>query len=82
MLGIILYSEGSGAVAQLPKETVVPSLEMLQARLDGALGSLGWGGQPCPWLGFQDLNSPPNQSTLLFPSHVNGGLAGAHRETV
>lgn len=53
MLGIILYSEGSGAVAQLPKETVVPSLEMLQARLDGALGSLGWGDSPAHGWGFR-----------------------------
>ena len=28
---------------QLPRETVnAPSLEVLKARLDGALGSLGW----------------------------------------
>jgi len=27
------------------------SLEVLKARLDGALGSLAGGGQPCPWHG-------------------------------
>ena len=27
---------------QLPREAVDPSLEVFKARLDGALGSLGW----------------------------------------
>ena len=36
----IIYSEGGEAVAQLPREAVgAPSLEVLKARLDGALGS-------------------------------------------
>jgi len=40
-----MYSEGSEALAQLPREVVgAPSLEVLKARLDGALGSLSWWG--------------------------------------
>ena len=41
-------------LAQLPREAVVPcpeKLEVLKARLDGALGSWVAGGQPCPWHG-------------------------------
>jgi len=39
-----------------PREAVgAPSLEVLKARLDGALGSLSWWGQCCPqqWVGAQ-----------------------------
>jgi len=37
---VILSSGGSEALAQLPREAVgTPSLEVLKARLDGALGS-------------------------------------------
>jgi len=37
----MLYSEGGEALAQLPRETVdALFLEVLKARLDGALGSL------------------------------------------
>jgi len=35
---------------RLPREAVgAPSLEVLKARLDGALGSLSWRGQLCVW---------------------------------
>jgi len=35
-------------LAQLPREAVdAPSLEVLKARLDGALGSLSWWGAAC-----------------------------------
>jgi len=35
---------------RLPREALrAPSLEAFKARLDGALGSLSWWGQPCPW---------------------------------
>ena len=37
----MLYSESGEALAQLPREAVdAPFLEVLKARLDGALGSL------------------------------------------
>ena len=70
MLGGILHSEGSEALAQLPSEAVVPhSVEALKARLDVALGSLirwvaalpmagGWG-----WVGFE-VPSNPNHSVF------------------
>jgi len=52
MLGKILYSEGGKALAQLPREAVGPRpLRCFQARVDGALSSLSWWGQPCLWLG-------------------------------
>ena len=36
-------------LAQLPREAVgAPSLEQLKARLDRALSSLSWWGEPCP----------------------------------
>ena len=43
--------------ADVPSEIWLPclevSLEVLKARLDGALGSLSWlWGQPCPWQGL------------------------------
>jgi len=37
---------GSGTAAQ--RSCGAPSLEALNARLDGALGSLSWWWQPCP----------------------------------
>ena len=41
-----------------------PSVEVLKARLDGALGSLGWSEMwPCVWWGgwsFIILEVPPN----------------------
>jgi len=44
------FTHGSGALAQLPREAVdVPSLEVFQAGLDGALGSLSWWGAALPW---------------------------------
>ena len=60
MLGGILHSEGSEALAQLPSEAVVPhSVEALKARLDVALGSLSWWVAALPmaagwcWVGFK-----------------------------
>ena len=48
------YSEGSEALAQLPKEAVdAPSLEMLKAGLDGVLGSLICWGQPAHGRGWE-----------------------------
>jgi len=44
-----------------------PSLAMFKARLDGALGSLSWWRQPCPWQGVGiggALRSLPNQTIL------------------
>jgi len=39
-------------LAQLPREAVdVPSLEVLKARVDGALGSLVWWGAALPMAG-------------------------------
>jgi len=39
---------------RLPREAVgAPSLEGLKARLDGALGSLSFWGQPCPCRGLE-----------------------------
>ena len=41
-------------LAQLPREAVdTPSLEMLKARLDGAVGSLCWWGAASPWQGSE-----------------------------
>ena len=41
-------------LAQLPREVVdTPSLEMLKARLDGAVGSLCWWGAASPWQGSE-----------------------------
>ena len=66
----ICYSEGSEALAQLPREAVgAPSLEALRARLDGALGSLScWvaalpmaGGWGC--VGFK---VPSSQSCFMI----------------
>ena len=38
-----LYQESGEVLEQLPREAVdAPSLEVFKARLDGALGSLGW----------------------------------------
>ena len=49
MVGRNFYLEGDEALAQLPREAVdAPSLEVLRARLDGALGSLSCWVQPCP----------------------------------
>ena len=49
---MILYSEGTEALAQLPREAVgAPSLELFKARLDRALGSLSWWGAASPWQG-------------------------------
>ena len=44
MLGGIFYSGGGEALAQLPRELWVPHPWRFKARLDGALGSLSWGG--------------------------------------
>ena len=61
----ILYSEGSEALAQLPREAV----EVLKARLDGILGSLSWwvAALPVAWgwgrMGFKSL---PTQTILQF----------------
>ena len=53
-----LYSEGSEALVQLPREAVdAPSLEALKARLDEALGSLGWWGAALPTAGGIELDS-------------------------
>ena len=72
MLRKNFHTEGSEALAQLPIEAVgAPSLEVLKARLDGALGSLscwvaalptaqGWG-----WVGFE-VPSNPNRSVIVF----------------
>jgi len=39
----VLYTEGSETLAQASQRAVgAPSLEVLKARLDGALGSLSW----------------------------------------
>ena len=41
--GEVLCYESGEVLEQLPREAVdAPSLEVFQARLDGALGSLGW----------------------------------------
>jgi len=57
--------EGGEALAQLPREAVgAPSLQVLKARLDGALGSLSWWWQPCPRQGVGTgwaLRSLPTQ---------------------
>ena len=38
-----VFTQGGDALALLPREAVgVPYLEVLKARLDGALGSLSW----------------------------------------
>ena len=56
----ILYSEGSEAVAQLPRAVGTPSLEAIKARLDGALGSLSCCGEISPQVGMRwSLGSPP-----------------------
>jgi len=51
------------ALALLPREAVgAPSLEILKARLDGALGSLRWWEAPSPCQGVGTgwaLRSPP-----------------------
>ena len=60
--------EGAEALAQAAQRSCgAPSLQALKARLDGALGSLSSGGQPCPWLGVGAawaLRSLPTQTTL------------------
>ena len=42
--GGVLYYESGEVLEQLPREVWMsrPSLEVFKARLDGALGSLGW----------------------------------------
>ena len=43
ILGEVLYYESGEVLKQLPREDVnALSLEVFKARLDGALGSLGW----------------------------------------
>ena len=61
---------------RLPREVVdAQSLEVFKARLDGALGSIKWGGWwPCLWLGggwrFMILEVPshPGHSAILCDS--------------
>jgi len=66
----ILYSDNGEAVAPLPREAVVASsLELLTARLDGALGSLRWWGviSTWKWLGIGwYLMSLTTRTTLFF----------------
>ena len=41
--GEVLHRESVEVLEQLPRKAVdAPSLEVFKARLDGALGSLGW----------------------------------------
>jgi len=53
-------------LAQLPREAVdVPSLEVLKAKVDGALGSLVWWGAALPMAGcwsWMVLKVPPKLS--------------------
>jgi len=62
----MFHWEGSEALAQLPREAGgAPSLEVLEARLDGTLGSLSWhgaGGWGC--VGFK-VPSNPSCSVIL-----------------
>jgi len=37
-------------VQDIQRSCSAPFLENFKARLDGALGSLSWWGQPCPWV--------------------------------
>ena len=59
---------GSEALAQLPTEAVcAPSVEVLRARLDGALGSLSWWGAALPMAGVEAgwaLRSLPTEAIL------------------
>ena len=55
---------------RLPREAVViPSLEVPKARLDGALGSLSWWGQPAygrAWGSVcSEVSSNPSHSLIL-----------------
>jgi len=51
-------------VAQLPREAVgAPSLEVLKARLDGALGSLSW------WVAAMTTAGGWNQMIFKVPSN-------------
>ena len=47
----------------------VPSLEVLKAGLDGALGSLSWRGAPSPQQGLElgGFKVPSNPSHSMFP---------------
>ena len=55
---------------RLPREAVgAPSLEVLKARLDGALGRLVWWEVSCPWQGVGTgwaLRALPTQTILWF----------------
>ena len=60
---------GTGTAAQ--RSCGAPSLEVLKARLDGALGSWTGGGQPCPWQGGWNwvifkVPSNPCHSVILW----------------
>ena len=49
-----VYSEGAEAWEQFAQRSCgAPSLEVLRARLDEALGSLSCKWQPCPWQGVE-----------------------------
>ena len=68
--GEILYSENGEAVALLPREAVgASSLEVLKARLDGALGSLRWWGVISTWkwlgIGWYLMSYNLNHSIFL-----------------
>jgi len=51
-----------------PRSCGAPSLEVLKARLDGALGSLSWWGAALPtswgWMGFEAPSNPNPSMTL------------------
>ena len=67
----ILCCEGGRRWPRLPRAAVgAPSLAGLKARLDGALGNLGWGEVALPGAGGWNLvgfkvPSNPNQSIVL-----------------
>ena len=46
-------SERGEALALLPRAVGAPTLEVLKARLDGALGNLIRGGATSPWQGVE-----------------------------
>ena len=52
---------------RLPRRVVdVPSLEVLKARLDGALSNLSRGRCPCSWQGGWNSSSPDHSKVLHF----------------
>ena len=65
------FTEWWGCRNRLPRDAVgAPYLEVLEAGLDGALGSLSWWGQPAHgrgwgWVGFEVSSSPSHSDSAV-----------------